>query len=134
MSIANIALIQAQAAVVALLAAMFAILMDWLPEGEFNLHHAALLIASSLLTASVASFLLAILMIVVVICSHRASINPDNVATPIAASLGDLTTLTLLANISSMLYFTIDHIAVALPHTDRHADHPGPRLDPDRSL
>lgn len=107
-SVGNIALIQAQAAVVALLAALFAILMDWLPEGEFNMDHAVLLVASSLLTASIASFLLAILMIVVVILSHKFNINPDNVATPIAASLGDLTTLTLLANISNILYFTID--------------------------
>ena len=109
LAVANVALVQAQAAVVALLAAMFAILMDWLPEGEFNPRHAVLLVASSLLTASVASFLLAILMIVVVILSHRLSINPDNVATPIAASLGDLTTLTLLANFASILFYTTDH-------------------------
>lgn len=109
MSIGNIALVQSQAAVVGFLAAAFAILMDWLPEGNLDWSHATLLVASSLLTASIASFLLAILMILVVILSHKCNINPDNVATPIAASLGDLTTLALLANISSLLFYTLDH-------------------------
>ena len=36
--------------------------------------------------------------------SKRCGINPDNVATPIAASLGDLTTLALLSTISSFFY------------------------------
>lgn len=49
---------QCQATVVGFLAAVFAILMDWLPEGEFNFDHAILLCASSLLTASLASFVL----------------------------------------------------------------------------
>ena len=31
----------------------------------------------------------------------------DNVATPIAASLGDLTTLALLAQFSNILYYTV---------------------------
>lgn len=109
MATGNIALIQCQAAVVGFLAACFAILMDWIPAGEFNLKHALLLSASSLLTASIASFVLGIVMIIVVIVSTKCNINPDNVATPIAASLGDLTTLALLANISSLLYYTIDH-------------------------
>ncbi|CAG2159283.1 unnamed protein product [Oppiella nova] len=104
----NIALIQCQATIVAFLAAIFAITMDWLPEGEFNFSHAILLCASSLLTASIASFLLSLLMIVVVIVSHKCHINPDNVATPIAASLGDLTTLALFAQFSDILYYTVD--------------------------
>ena len=108
LAVANIALVQCQSAVVGFLAAAFAIAMDWIPQGNFNMPHAILLVASSLLTAMVASFVLAIVMIVVVILSHQSHINPDNVATPIAASLGDLTTLTLLANISSLLYYTVN--------------------------
>lgn len=46
-------------------------------------------------------------MIGVIIGSKKVGINPDNVATPIAASLGDLITLSLLAGVSSILY---DHI------------------------
>ena len=46
-------------------------------------------------------------MIAVVLISRRCNVNPDNVATPIAASLGDLTTLALLAGISSILWHAI---------------------------
>lgn len=46
-------------------------------------------------------------MVLVVLVSTKLKINPDNVATPIAASLGDLTTLSLLAGISSLLYDAI---------------------------
>lgn len=41
----------------------------------------------------------------VIIGSRKMGINPDNVATPIAASLGDLITLSVLAGVSS-LFFT----------------------------
>lgn len=43
-------------------------------------------------------------MVGVILLSRKCNINPDNVATPIAASLGDLTTLGLLAWIASVLY------------------------------
>jgi solute carrier family 41 len=46
-------------------------------------------------------------MVVVIIFSRYMKINPDNVATPIAASLGDLTTLSLLACISNSVYEAI---------------------------
>ena len=46
-------------------------------------------------------------MIIVVIVSHKCNINPDNIATPIAASLGDLTTLLILAYLSDFLLKTI---------------------------
>ena len=45
-----------------------------------------------------------IIMVAVILFSHKYNINPDNVATPIAASLGDLTTLALLSGIATLLY------------------------------
>lgn len=100
----NLALVQCQAIVVGLVASIFAMLTGWVSEGEFSFDHGLLLCASSILTASVASFVLGLVMVVVIILSKRFKINPDNVATPIAASLGDLTTLVLLSIISSMLF------------------------------
>ena len=41
---------------------------------------------------------------VVVLVSRRCGVNPDNVATPIAGSLGDLTTILLLAGIATTLH------------------------------
>ena len=46
-------------------------------------------------------------MIGVIVLSRKYNINPDNVATPIAASLGDLTTLAVLSTISNLLYKTL---------------------------
>ncbi|XP_063439871.1 solute carrier family 41 member 1-like [Mytilus trossulus] len=103
----NMALVQAQAIVVGFLASLVAMVMGWIPDGEFNLHHALLLCASSMLTAAVASFVLGAVMVIVVLLSRRFHINPDNVATPIAASLGDLTTLSLLSGVSSFLFNAI---------------------------
>lgn len=102
--IGNLCLIQCQGVLVGFLAAMAAVVMGWVPEGEFDIHHAMLLCASSVLTASVASFVLGCIMILVIVLSQKMNINPDNVATPIAASLGDLTTLALLSWIASLLY------------------------------
>jgi solute carrier family 41 member 1 len=53
------------------------------------------------------NFIIGLVMISVVIVSHECNINPDNVATPIAASLGDLTTIFILAQISNLFYYTI---------------------------
>lgn len=103
----NMALIQCQAIVVGSLAAFAAVVMGWIPNGDFNFDHALLLCASSMLTASLASFVLGMIMVAVIVFSRWLNINPDNVATPIAASLGDLTTLALLSWIASMLFDAI---------------------------
>lgn len=110
----NLSLIQCQAILVGFLAAMAAVAMGWIPDGQFDIHHALLLCASSVLTASLASFVLGLIMIGVVVISKKLNINPDNIATPIAASLGDLTTLALLSWIASLLYQSIG-TSVILP-------------------
>uniref|UniRef100_A0A6M2DYK1 Putative divalent cation transporter n=1 Tax=Xenopsylla cheopis TaxID=163159 RepID=A0A6M2DYK1_XENCH len=105
----NLSLIQCQAIVVGFLASLAAVAMGWVPEGHLNYKHAFLLCASSILTASSASFMLGLIMVAVIVLSRRLNINPDNVATPIAASLGDLTTLALLSWLSSFLYRSIEN-------------------------
>jgi len=101
---ANLALIQCQGIVVGFAASLFAASMDALTSGVFDWKHGLLLSAASLVTASLASFVLGVVMVVVILLSRKFSINPDNVATPIAASLGDLVTLSLLSWIASLLY------------------------------
>lgn len=112
MSWGNMALIQCQATVMGFLAAAFATAMS-VANGGFNVHHALLLSASALFTAAMASLVLGAITLLVVVCAHKVNINPDNVATPIAASLGDVTTLGLLSAISSYLYHLKDDLVPA---------------------
>lgn len=104
MIVGNLVLTQLQAIVVGFLAALVSLAMGWVPQGHFNIRHALVLCSSSISTASFASLILGGIMILVIVISHRCQINPDNIATPIAASLGDLTTLTVLASIGSVLF------------------------------
>ncbi|XP_048346282.1 solute carrier family 41 member 3 isoform X2 [Sphaerodactylus townsendi] len=108
MATCNLALIQTQATVVGLLAALVAVLFKAIAKGYVELNQAAMLCASSVTTAFIAALSLGLVMIAVVVGARKVGINPDNVATPIAASLGDLITLSLLAGISSTLFKYID--------------------------
>lgn len=104
----NLALVQAQAIIVGLLSAIFAIILGWVPEGKFSIVHGCFLCASSIITAAVTSFVLGSVMVGVVMLSRKFHINPDNVATPVAASLGDLSTVSLLAGVSMVLFGTLE--------------------------
>lgn len=44
----------------------------------------------------------------VIIVAKRMRMNPDNLATPLAASIGDLVSLSLLSVIASLLYANIE--------------------------
>jgi len=105
---ANLALTQLQGIVVGGLAAGVAIIMSFFTSSSqltaFGwLELLLMLVASSVTTASTASFVLGLVMVLVIAVSRRLGINPDNIATPVAAALGDLVTLALLSAAASVL-------------------------------
>lgn len=100
----NMFLAQTQAIIVGFLASLVGILVGCIQEQKVELSHSFLLCASALVTASLASLILGILMVIVILVAGRFRCNPDNVATPIAAGLGDVTTLGLLSWIADFLY------------------------------
>lgn len=101
---ANMALLQCQSTVVALVACGLALAKGLARHGgAITPLYACMLCACGLAAANVASMVLGAFMTTVVLVARRCGLNPDNVAAPIAASLGDLTTLTLLSTISSRL-------------------------------
>ncbi|KAM9074354.1 solute carrier family 41 member 3 isoform 4-T7 [Megaptera novaeangliae] len=128
----NLALIQVQATVVGLLAAVAALLLGAASGQELDAVEAEVLCASSVITAFLAACALGMLMVCIVIGARKLGVNPDNIATPIAASLGDLITLSLLAFVSSFF-----HKHRAPPHGGTvHAGHtPAAReVTPGRSV
>lgn len=100
----NICLVQLQATAVGILAAVVATLFGWIPEGKFDLEKSLMAASASVVTAMSASLILSVIMVLVVIGARKCKLNPDNIATPLAAALGDVTTLTLLAMIASIIY------------------------------
>ncbi|KRX65899.1 Solute carrier family 41 member 2 [Trichinella sp. T9] len=132
--VANLCLIETQANIISLFASFLAILLRWITNGEVIFVNIVVLMASSMSTGISASFFLSmnllvfiffketdvknefvvrnqvtfgLVMISVILLCRYFGINPDNVATPIAASLGDLVTLTMLAYIGSFYLLTI---------------------------
>jgi len=100
----NLVLVQCQGIVVGFLASIAGMAMGWVPIGKLHFDHGMLLCASAVVTASLASFVLGFIMVMVILLSRSLKLNPDNVATPIAASLGDVVTLSLLAWIADKLF------------------------------
>ncbi|XP_072529823.1 solute carrier family 41 member 2 [Salminus brasiliensis] len=106
--IGNLALKQVQATGLGFLAALAASALGWVLDKRLIMNYAALLCCSSVVTAFTASLSTGIIMVGVIIGSKRTGINPDNIATPIAASFGDLITLGLLAVISQGFFNCIE--------------------------
>lgn len=102
--IGNIVLVQAQSIVVGFLASFVACLTDLIKNGHVESDHLLTLISTSVTTASLASLFLGAIMIAIILMSKRFKINPDNVATPIAASLGDVVTLGILSYVGTFFY------------------------------
>ncbi|XP_022693725.1 solute carrier family 41 member 1-like isoform X1 [Varroa jacobsoni] len=100
----NLVVTQLQAIAVSFLASIISIAVYAMTQNKFELSNTFVLCASALMTAAVASLLLGLLMCAIVILSRKFRLNPDNVSAPIAASLGDITTLALLSYISWFLY------------------------------
>lgn len=49
-------------------------------------------------------FFIDFVLVAVILLSHKFNCNPDNMATPLAASIGDVVSLTMLSFIATLLY------------------------------
>ncbi|XP_066158399.1 solute carrier family 41 member 1-like isoform X2 [Euwallacea fornicatus] len=104
MIIGNIGLVQVQAIVASCIVSLFAISASAIINGNFEWSHVYLLVACSILTATLSCFTLDFLLISVIFLSHRIKLNPDNLATPFAASIGDVVSLLVLSSWARLLY------------------------------
>ncbi|KAF9239130.1 hypothetical protein BU15DRAFT_88139 [Melanogaster broomeanus] len=105
----NLALLQVQATVVACVAAGVSMILGLLvpdpsPTAPMSLDDRFIMVASSaMLSACMSSILLGSFMCALIVICRRYGRDPDNIAPPIAACLGDLVTLCLLGAVSSVL-------------------------------
>ncbi|PAV90203.1 hypothetical protein WR25_17248 [Diploscapter pachys] len=93
--ISSVALDQAQAIIVAFLAAIIASVIYKLGEsGEnFTWNRVVALHLASVVTGSATSFMLATLMVAITLLANKCGVNPDNITTPLAGTTGDTITL-----------------------------------------
>ncbi|KAF9978647.1 hypothetical protein BGZ73_001300 [Actinomortierella ambigua] len=105
----NLALLQVQALSVGSIAGLFAFGLGLLVHpSSNNWNEIALMIAASMMCASISSFVLGGFMCVLVLLCRKFNINPDNIACPLASSMGDLVTLFVLAGCSTTLRKYVD--------------------------
>ncbi|EDW07473.1 solute carrier family 41 member 1 isoform X1 [Drosophila mojavensis] len=105
--VGNIALVQVQATVASFLVAMFATSVGAAMTGNFYFENVMLLTASAMFTATSSCFVLDFVLVAVILFSQKYHLNPDNLATPLAASIGDVVSISLLSFIASLLYENI---------------------------
>lgn len=104
----NISLLLIQAIVVAVIAAFVALALGLMSSQETSGIDALLMMCVTMLTAFVSGGVNSVLMSALIYKCFRCGINPDNIATPIAASLGDFVTLVLLASFGNAILVDIN--------------------------
>uniref|UniRef100_A0A4Y0BL06 SLC41A/MgtE integral membrane domain-containing protein n=1 Tax=Anopheles funestus TaxID=62324 RepID=A0A4Y0BL06_ANOFN len=108
MILGNIALVQVQATVASFIVSMFAVAVGAIINGTIIFDHVMLLTASAMFTATSSCFVLDFVLVAVILVSSRTTMNPDNLATPLAASIGDVVSISLLAGMATLLFENID--------------------------
>lgn len=123
--LANIGVVQIQAAVVGLLASAFALIVSVNPSfissssapilvhSPASFSEAIMLIASCETTAYVTSFLLGIFTVILIKKSAEKNVDPDNISGPLVTSVGDLIALFILY-VTSTLCHSSPHISLLL--------------------
>ena len=94
----SLALLQVQAIVCGFIAGVFTMLMTQIVP---SVEDVVTIIASIVVTSMIAAFVFGLLTFGLVLGGHRVGCDPDNIATPIVSSLGDLASLVLLAAVAS---------------------------------
>ncbi|ORX57514.1 MgtE-domain-containing protein [Hesseltinella vesiculosa] len=94
----NLALIQVQALISGAVAGMVSLVLGWLEHpSDLTISNTLVVTASSIIAATGSSFVLGVFMCLLIIASRKLEIDPDNIACPMASSLGDVVTLGILA-------------------------------------
>ncbi|KAL1918444.1 uncharacterized protein VTP21DRAFT_3104 [Calcarisporiella thermophila] len=101
----NLELLVTQALIVGCIAGLFSFVLGLIshPHDKASFYEFMLMLTSSMVCAALSSFVLGTFMCGLVILSRMLRINPDNIASPLASSLGDLVALLILAGFSQLM-------------------------------
>ncbi|TKR87927.1 hypothetical protein L596_012253 [Steinernema carpocapsae] len=99
----NTALVQAQSILLSLFASVVAIAIHCF-KNSFNIQRSILMTSTAVTAGSVSSLVMIVLMVLVIYACPKLGINPDNVAAPIAASIGDIVALASFIGIGTVLF------------------------------
>ncbi|XP_032595990.1 solute carrier family 41 member 2 [Drosophila grimshawi] len=102
--IGNVALVQVQAIISSLLLAIFTMIIKCIVSNTLDLSNLTTLISASIITASTSCLILDSALLLGILFSQRYRFNPDYFATPIVASIGDVTSVSMLAFTAASLY------------------------------
>ncbi|KAG5681517.1 hypothetical protein PVAND_010943 [Polypedilum vanderplanki] len=108
MVVGNIALVQVQATVAAFIVSLFSMGVGTATSGKFEFDHALLMTSSAMFTATSSCFVLDFVLVAVILLSNKYKVNPDNMATPLAASIGDVVSIAMLSFITSILFANLE--------------------------
>uniref|UniRef100_A0A6P6YB30 Solute carrier family 41 member 1-like n=1 Tax=Dermatophagoides pteronyssinus TaxID=6956 RepID=A0A6P6YB30_DERPT len=103
----NFLVIECQSILMSLFAAFMSLLISTIREttrDKITLETTFILCAGSVISSILANTLIASIVTILVIIGRRININPDNISAPVAACMGDASTVAILANINSLLY------------------------------
>ncbi|KAH7716454.1 hypothetical protein AAVH_16180, partial [Aphelenchoides avenae] len=103
--VTNIGLIQTQSVVVTFAATIAATAVSSITQGDVGpLARFPLVCASSLTTSPISTLAIGLLLIAMTLVATRFGINPDNVGTPIASALGDLSNVVILSYVGTVYH------------------------------
>ncbi|KAJ1560722.1 hypothetical protein HK405_006178 [Cladochytrium tenue] len=104
-ALGNLALMQVQAIIAGFTGGLWVYVLGGLTKGGVfdSARDTFLVVSVSVITSSLSSLVSGIAMCAIVAACRGCGVDPDNIATPMAASLGDLITLLIVAVSSTLL-------------------------------
>ncbi|KAH8381836.1 hypothetical protein KR009_002276 [Drosophila setifemur] len=102
--VGNMALVQVQAIVCAFFLSTLTVVVNSLVKQELMFNNFPILAAAALVTSSSSCLVLDSIVMVIILFSQRYRFNPDYMATPVVASIGDVVTISLLSFTAALIY------------------------------
>lgn len=105
----NLAMVQTQSVIFGLMSASLVVLLATFESGEFHLGLSLRVVATAMAAICLNELLSSVLILAVVVASERASVNPDNVSTLIAAMFGDFSSVFFIS-VTAAFFHTIQEL------------------------